>query len=1050
MKAINSFILFNNIENKKSQISSIDFNKESFGKEFPLCKNDFFELKTEFITKLKIKDIKTIDKENNRKTEKLIEKRKNYLNNNKGIILTLIKIIIISIFHQIKSNMNLKLFHFQYYSKITLKVKGIGVSSIIGNHVNNNFSAIHYLKEVYINGQQQNIDIKYDFNQTENIVIMIWDDNLNNCSGLFCACSNITEIDLSKFNSSQVINMRGMFDSCMSLTSIDLSNLDTSKVTTMRSMFWCCNLLTSINLSSFGISQVTNMYYIFYKCSSLTSLDLSSFDTSQVETMNGMFRCCSSLTSLNLSSFNTSNVEVMDDMFNGCSSLTSLDLSNFNTSKVITMRCMFDGCSSLTSLNLSNFNTLKVTGMDGMFSNCLNLEYINLNNFDESKLSDDEQYYRNIFYNITDNAVICIKEANTELKIFPQVNNRKCYVIDCSDNWKSKQKKIINNTNECIESCNENSLYPFEYNGRCYENCSNGFLNDENEIKKCKCELDECLYCPNVPLIKGLCTECNTNYYTIENYPYNLGEYIKCFKNLQGYYLDNCLYKECYYTCKTCNTSGNSEIHNCLECNDNYPIKIENNNFLNCYDNFNFDIQDVLNKNETNLSVKEEIEYYDNIIKVIEKGFIDNYNTSKLDNGQDEVIKTEKMTVTLTTVQNQKENINNNMTIVDLGECEELLRKEYNISINETLYMKKIDIKQEEMNTLKVEYDIYCKLFGTNLIKLNLTVCKNSKISIFIPIVINEDLDKLNRSSGYYNDICYTTTSDDGTDIIMKDRQKEFIDKNKIICQEDCDFSKYNSETFMAECSCEVKESSQTFAEMKINKKKIFENFKNIKNIINFNFLICYKILLNKEGIINNVGSYLLLVIIFFNIITIFLFSTRQFHLLKKIINKIVKKTKANQIDVKEISIFKSDKKRNSNKKSKINKKYIKNSKIEINSKNKMNDNIDIISKKINIKNYIDEEINDLSYDSAKKYDKRTYFQYYISLLKTQHSLLCALFNNNDYNSGIIKMNSFFIGFAIEYIVNALFYNDDTMHKIYESKGQFDLETQLPIIVYSS
>ena len=42
------------------------------------------------------------------------------------------------------------------------------------------------------------------------------------------------------------------------------------------------------------------------------------------------------------------------------------------------------------------------------------------------------------------------------------------------------------------------------------------------------------------------------------------------------------------------------------------------------------------------------------------------------------------------------------------------------------------------------------------------------------------------------------------------------------------------------------------------------------------------------------------------------------------------------------------------------------------------------------------------------------------------------------------------VGFAIEYTVNALFYNDDTMHKIYESKGQFDLETQIPIIVYSS
>ena len=50
----------------------------------------------------------------------------------------------------------------------------------------------------------------------------------------------------------------------------------------------------------------------------------------------------------------------------------------------------------------------------------------------------------------------------------------------------------------------------------------------------------------------------------------------------------------------------------------------------------------------------------------------------------------------------------------------------------------------------------------------------------------------------------------------------------------------------------------------------------------------------------------------------------------------------------------------------------------------------------------------------------------------------------------IQEIDLFFIGFSIEYIVNALFYNDDTMHKIYVSKSQFDLENQLPIIVYSS
>ena len=92
---------------------------------------------------------------------------------------------------------------------------------------------------------------------------------------------------------------------------------------------------------------------------------------------------------------------------------------------------------------------------------------------------------------------------------------------------------------------------------------------------------------------------------------------------------------------------------------------------------------------------------------------------------------------------------------------------------------------------------------------------------------------------------------------------------------------------------------------------------------------------------------------------------------------------------------------------------------------------------------------NGLPYNLALKIDHRSYCQYYASLLKTQHNLICTFFNNNDYNSGIIKIDLFIIGFAIEYTINGLFYNDDTMHKIYESKGQFDFYYQLPIIVYS-
>ena len=98
------------------------------------------------------------------------------------------------------------------------------------------------------------------------------------------------------------------------------------------------------------------------------------------------------------------------------------------------------------------------------------------------------------------------------------------------------------------------------------------------------------------------------------------------------------------------------------------------------------------NKNKTkNMSREEEIEFYDYLIKLIDQE-IESYNTSKLDNGQDEIMKTEKITVTFTTTQNQKNNINSNMTTIDLGECEDLLRLEYNLSLNETLYMKKMDI----------------------------------------------------------------------------------------------------------------------------------------------------------------------------------------------------------------------------------------------------------------------------------------------------------------------------------------------------------------------
>ena len=49
------------------------------------------------------------------------------------------------------------------------------------------------------------------------------------------------------------------------------------------------------------------------------------------------------------------------------------------------------------------------------------------------------------------------------------------------------------------------------------------------------------------------------------------------------------------------------------------------------------------------------------------------------------------MVITFTNTDNQKNNLENNMSTIDLGDCEELLRINYNLT-NKTIYLKKIDI----------------------------------------------------------------------------------------------------------------------------------------------------------------------------------------------------------------------------------------------------------------------------------------------------------------------------------------------------------------------
>ena len=1223
------FFLYYRREDKTKQFFHVKqyIEKNCFSKEKKILKKDI-HIKRRLI---------------NKKNNNIIRYKISFTN---SIIICLV--IIFSCIQMIFSNNKLSIVKSQF-SNITLKIIGTGSKKVFSS--SNNFNKSYYPNMIYINGEKQpSIQNSYDLNLTENNVELIWNNSINYCRDMFRECIDIIKIDLSNFNTSNVINMVTMFMDCSKLISLNLSNFDTSKVTKMDSMFRNCPELLSLDLSYFDTSNVISMGALFYQSSKLYSIDLSSF----------------------------------------------------NTSKVTNMGSMFSGCSSLNSLNLSNFDTSNVVDMGNLFSGCSNLEYVNLKNFREESISTKED----IFNQVPDNIVVCLN--NDSNIILSQIQQKDCYTIDCSDNWEINQKKIVNKNGICSDYSGNDISFKYEYRGRYFKDCSDGLVMLNFDIQSCECNHEKCRTCPNEPLKEDLCLECNNDYYPIENDNYSFIEgYVKCHKDPIGYYLDKCesIYKKCYYTCKECQILGNNATHNCLICDDNYPYNISKNNYSNCYDNStyfdyfnneniyiinstyldkytellvsttefiknnettnlikdikefesnlvenlteyltNFEVNETeyLTENIINFKIKnlteniiefkkkelkdlikdiikvesmnetkeknkeEEIDYYDTILDIIEKSFTSkDFDTSELDKGNDEIFETEKMKITLTTIQNQKNKMNDNITNIDLGDCELLLRNFYNLTNNKTLYMKQLEIIQEGMKIPKVEYDIYSKLSGTYLEKLNLSVCNNSKISLFIPVKINDNIDKINNTSGYYNDICYTATTESGTDISLKDRKNEYV--NNTVCQDDCDFSSFNYTSQKAKCSCKVKESPSSFADMTINKDKLLDNIKNIKNYVNLNFLVCHKILFSKEGLLKNIGSYILISIIIFHIINMLIFYTKQFDLLKNKIKDIIyalnylnifKKNKAKEkqkdkgndtidnennlddINNNEINIYKKQNKKiisnQQNKKIKNKekqKKYVKkeskhfeiknkniinnnriiisninsndlfkinkNKKIERNSakiiskknsktkdnnilnisKNRKNErnsvkilpknNLklrdgNIINKKIernlvkilskknskskdnnilklnknkkiernslkilpennikqndkNIKekvkkimDYKEDELNELSYSMAILYDKRTYCQYYNSLLRTKHILILSFCNSNNYNSRLIQIDIFFIGFTIYFTVNALFYNDDTMHKIYVNKGSFNIEYQLPKIIYSS
>ena len=976
-------------------------------------------------------------------------------------------------------------------------------------------------------------------------------------NNMFRGCSSLISLDINHFNTSSVTNIGRMFSDCYSLTSLNISNFDVSKITDIGALFMGSKKLEYINLEKWKFTNNLKIYSYFHE-DTAKNLVICSYESKIIAKTTGcrIINCsinwreaqkkiytknkscidsCSLVDQYDYNSIcgddcpkgtyknnNNYKCEKCHPDCSKCEEKPSLNNSNCKSclfpNKYLNLGNCVDTCKrgyyhdktdlsikickcdliKCFSCSIESFNSdLCISCNDGYYP--IYDQYNNNNNsFIDCFLSPKGYYlFNNSYYkkcyiscetcNISGNDTYhnCIK-CNNNFKYAIEVNQLKnCYNI-CSNYYyfdnitnttfctheekcPKNYSKLIKEKRECISDCSYDNLYKYEFRNECFISCPSGSIYQENLSLFFNEEILNGIYLKNKYRCEVICPE---------DYPFEMVNTQQCIKK-----------------CKT----NDIKLKNCIV--KFIKIKTEEEQSKN---------------NEIN-----EITVEDMILENIEDDLTSGeFNTSDIDGGQDDIIEEKNLKVTLSTSKNQKNNTKNqNVTSIELGECENLLREYYKLDDEQILYIKKIDAIQEGMKIPKIEYNIYCKLFETNLIKLNLSICYKTKIDLFIPVIINETIDKLNSSSGYYNDICYTTTSESGTDITLTDRKNEFIQQNKTLCQENCDFTGYDYSSKKVKCSCKVKESETFFSDMKIDKEKLYNNFINIKNYANFNILVCYRKLFNKKGILYNYEFYTILPLIVFHIISIIIFFKNQLDIIIKQIDDIIfainnsesikgvnkKKRKIIKKKIKKLLTFKKKEKdiesidENKNEEIKIefdnkneniskdnNPPIRKNSvKIRIHNYNNkgnekminvLEDNLNkhetniiqennnktnqilnivknkntIIEKVEEIMKFTDKELNELSYDLALKYDTRIYSQYTLSLFRTKHSFIFAFFYSNDYNSKIIKLDLFLLGFAIYYSVNALFFNDETMHKLYENNGKFEIIYQLPQIIYSA
>ena len=466
-----------------------------------------------------------------------------------------------------------------------------------------------------------------------------------------------------------------------------------------------------------------------------------------------------------------------------------------------------------------------------------------------------------------------------------------------------------------------------------------------------------------------------------------------------------------------------------------------------------------------------------------------------------------------------QEQISNGLSSFDLGNCTNVLKEYYRIKKKENLVVVLVELKNFEsqydnndVNSIYVGKDVRLEIYDYSGRKLNLSICTEYiKIMKYIgdvdKIRINEakmfsaqDIDIFNAQDDFFNDICHPYDNPNRKDITINDRRND-IYQNVTFCQDGCKFNGIDYNLIIANCLCKpsyLQEETINLKAIKSNKEKV--NFKSLTNVFmenllncNIKVIKCYKLFLNENIFIHNIGFYCMSTMIILQIIFFVIYLIKRLKPLKHFLMKFKINDKKNNNKLNKIKRHNKNKSNKNQKKRLNNKDYLINQNTKKNIKNNKRKIYDSLNKKIknesmknllnsskhkkakktiiisnnyiqtininnpikskNNKNFhiklLNLDVQEFDYEEAIIYDKRSYIKIYWGFFQESHIILDTIFKNNKFELFVIKLSFLVFNFQISFFLNAFFYSDEYISDAYHNNGVLDFISGLPKSIYS-